>query len=31
VRAAEVYNLVLARFAREEDRDFWSWSAGEKV
>jgi acyl-CoA dehydrogenase len=25
--ASEVHNMVLARFMREEGRDFWSWSA----
>jgi acyl-CoA dehydrogenase len=29
--ASEVHNMVLARFMREEGRDFWSWSAGNKV
>lgn len=29
--ASEVHNMVLARFLREEGRDFWSWSAGNKV
>jgi acyl-CoA dehydrogenase len=29
--ASEVHNMVLARFLREEDRDFWSWSAGNRV
>jgi acyl-CoA dehydrogenase len=29
--ASEVHNMVLARFLREEGRDFWNWSAGEKV
>jgi acyl-CoA dehydrogenase len=29
--ASEVHNMVLARFMREEGRDFWTWSAGNKV
>jgi acyl-CoA dehydrogenase len=29
--ASEVHKMVLARFMREEGRDFWSWSVGEKV
>jgi acyl-CoA dehydrogenase len=29
--ASEVHNMVLARFVREEGRDFWSWSAGNRV
>ena len=29
--ASEVHNMVLARFLREEGRDFWSWSAGNRV
>ena len=29
--AAEVHNMVLARFLREEGSDFWSWSAGNRV
>jgi acyl-CoA dehydrogenase len=29
--ASEVHNMVLARFMREEGRDFWSWSAGNSV
>jgi acyl-CoA dehydrogenase len=29
--ASEVHNMVLARFMRDEGRDFWSWSAGNKV
>jgi acyl-CoA dehydrogenase len=29
--ASEVHKMVLARFMREEGRDFWSWSAGSKV
>ncbi len=29
--ASEVHNMVLARFMRQEGRDFWSWSAGERV
>src|SRR5690348_11301985 len=28
--ASEVHNMVLARFLREEGRDFWTWSAGNK-
>jgi len=27
--ATEVHMMVLARFMREEGRDFWSWGAGE--
>jgi len=29
--ASEVHQMVLARFLREEGRDFWSWSAGNRV
>jgi len=29
--ASEVHNMVLARFMREEGRDFWHWSAGNRV
>jgi len=29
--ASEVHAMVLARFLREEGRDFWSWSAGNRV
>lgn len=29
--ASEVHKMVLARFLRAEGRDFWSWSAGERV
>jgi acyl-CoA dehydrogenase len=29
--ASEVHNMVLARFMREEGRDFWCWSAGNRV
>ncbi len=29
--ASEVHNMVLARFLLEEGRDFWSWSAGNRV
>jgi len=29
--ASEVHNMVLARFMREEGRDFWRWSAGNKI
>ena len=29
--ASEVHNMVLARFMREEGRDFWSWSAGNRI
>ena len=29
--ASEVHNMVLARFLREEGRDFWNWSAGNRV
>jgi acyl-CoA dehydrogenase len=29
--ASEVHNMVLARFMREEGRDFWLWSAGNRV
>jgi acyl-CoA dehydrogenase len=28
--ASEVHNMVLARFLREEGRDFWTWSVGNK-
>jgi hypothetical protein len=26
-----VHNMVLARFMQSEGRDFWSWSAGNRV
>jgi acyl-CoA dehydrogenase len=29
--ASEVHSMVLARFMRDEGRDFWSWSAGNRV
>ena len=29
--ASEVHKMVLARFMREEGREFWNWSAGNKV
>jgi acyl-CoA dehydrogenase len=29
--ASEVHKMVLSRFMREEGRDFWSWSAGNRV
>ena len=29
--ASEVHKMVLAKFMREEGRDFWSWSAGNRV
>ncbi len=29
--ASEVHKMVLSRFLREEGRDFWSWSAGNRV
>ena len=29
--ASEVHNMVLARFMKDEGRDFWSWSAGNRV
>ena len=29
--ASEVHKMVLARFMREEGRDFWSWGAGERM
>lgn len=29
--ASEVHAMVLARFMREEGRDFWTWSAGNRV
>jgi acyl-CoA dehydrogenase len=29
--ASEVHNMVLARFLLEEGRDFWTWSAGNRV
>jgi acyl-CoA dehydrogenase len=29
--ASEVHKMVLARFMREEGRDFWHWSAGNRV
>jgi acyl-CoA dehydrogenase len=29
--ASEVHKMVLARFMREEGRDFWRWSAGNQI
>jgi acyl-CoA dehydrogenase len=29
--ASEVHNMVLARFLRQEGREFWRWSAGNTV
>jgi acyl-CoA dehydrogenase len=29
--ASEVHNMVLARFMKDEGRDFWRWSAGNKI
>ncbi len=29
--ADEVHKMVLARFMRDEGRDFWSWGAGNKI
>jgi len=29
--ASEVHNMVLAHFMKEEGRDFWRWSAGNRV
>jgi acyl-CoA dehydrogenase len=29
--ASEVHKMVLARFMREEGRDFWRWSAGNRL
>ena len=29
--ASEVHNMVLARFMQDEGRDFWRWSAGNRV
>ncbi|MEX2033673.1 MAG: acyl-CoA dehydrogenase, partial [Xanthobacteraceae bacterium] len=29
--ADEVHKMVFSRFLREEGRDFWSWSAGNRV
>ena len=29
--ADEVQKMVLAKFMRAEGRDFWSWSAGNRV
>lgn len=29
--ASEVHKMVLARFMREEGRDFWSWSADNRI
>ena len=29
--ADEVHKMVLSKFMREEGRDFWSWSAGNRV
>jgi hypothetical protein len=26
-----VHNMVLARFMQDEGRDFWTWSAGNRV
>jgi len=29
--ADEVHKMVLSKFMREEGRDFWRWSAGNRV
>jgi hypothetical protein len=29
--ADEVHKMGLAKFMREEGRDFWTWSAGNRV
>jgi len=29
--ADEVHKMVLVKFVREEGRDFWMWSAGNRV
>lgn len=29
--ASEVHKMVLARFMREEGREFWNWRASEKA
>ena len=29
--ASEVHKMVFSRFLREEGRDFWSWSAGNRI
>jgi hypothetical protein len=29
--ADELHKMVLAKFMREEGRDFWMWSAGDRV
>jgi len=29
--ADEVYKMVLAKFMRDEGRDFWSWSVGNRI
>jgi acyl-CoA dehydrogenase len=29
--ASEVHKMVFAKFLREEGRDFWRWSAGNRV
>jgi acyl-CoA dehydrogenase len=29
--ASEVHNMVLARFLRDEGRDFWTWGDGERA
>jgi acyl-CoA dehydrogenase len=29
--ASEVHNMVLARLMQNEGRDFWSWSAGNRM
>ncbi len=29
--ASEVHKMVLARFMREEGREFWNWSAGNRI
>ena len=29
--ASEVHNMVLARFMKDEGRDFWTWDGGNRV
>jgi acyl-CoA dehydrogenase len=29
--ASEVHNMVLARFMKDEGRDFWTWGGGNRV
>jgi acyl-CoA dehydrogenase len=29
--ASEVHNMVLARFMKDESRDFWTWGGGNRI